>query len=536
MASAHPEASRTQDWLPANPWFWLGLGGGFALWSYLWTRAFSETAHDARVIVLALGLLFGAVGVWLRWNDREMVYVRQRSMQLAAFARLGMGLIFALLALGVTLLLAMALFRSDSGGWRPGITFLLWLTLAPPFFFAAKQCLILKPDQTGLDAIEETGLSLVLLALYCLAGTGTLQLGGDFATDWDTFRLFLRVMMTVCLLGSALVVVSLRLKRLMMSLFILLHFGAIATACLSAPPSPWIAVQLWARLFRPYLEFLYLTNAYHFYAPDPNPASYLWFRLVYEAPDGKEYGWWYKLPPVDQHGRPEPGVALLYQRSIALTEGAAVPNPLPYVLTVDKFGDLHAEPSIYKHRLELTIPRALKQTKVGMPEHNEYPRIPVLDSNILPLIQQYLRPSDSSKRLLASYARFVARKFDQHPEHADWKFKNVKIYRVIHQIAPAMSLHGGLPPNDPELYLPYYMGTYEADGKLAASGYGDPYLYWLLPIMRENRNDPFSRIRDFARFHANDPNWVRPAVLHGQLRNPPPWGEPEARDQELVKP
>src|SRR5262249_51727018 len=30
-------------------------------------------------------------------------------------------------------------------------------------------------------------------------------------------------------------------------------------------PSPWLSTQIWTRIYRPYLEFLYLNNAYHFY-------------------------------------------------------------------------------------------------------------------------------------------------------------------------------------------------------------------------------------------------------------------------------
>ena len=34
--------------------------------------------------------------------------------------------------------------------------------------------------------------------------------------------------------------------------------------------------------FRPYLDFLFLSSAYQFFAPDPGPTSLIWFRVRYE--------------------------------------------------------------------------------------------------------------------------------------------------------------------------------------------------------------------------------------------------------------
>src|SRR6185503_412 len=101
-------------------------------------------------------------------------------------------------------------------------------------------------------------------------GSWTLYLGAVSADDWDTMRLFLRVLTAVCLLAGAIVLVAPGVRRLAISGLVVLHFSAIATACLSAPPSPWVIQQVWLRIFRPYLEFLYMNNAYHFYAPEPS--------------------------------------------------------------------------------------------------------------------------------------------------------------------------------------------------------------------------------------------------------------------------
>src|ERR1019366_4402120 len=141
--------------------------------------------------------------------------------------------------------------------------------------------------------------------------------------EWNTLRMFLRVAAAVCLYASALALVSKAVRRMMLSVLITIHFLGISTAVLSAPPSPWIIQQTWMRVFRPFLEFVYLNNAYHFYAPEPGPASYLWFRLIYKTPDGREVGAWYKVPEMDENGRSQHSVPLEYQRFLSLTESTA---------------------------------------------------------------------------------------------------------------------------------------------------------------------------------------------------------------------
>src|SRR4051812_45945329 len=100
MASVDLGASAGKVWLPANPWLWLGAGGALTIWSWLWKVAFGATANDGRVVVLALGLLSVGVGLWLRWSDRHIVYLRSPSC--AGAVRFALGVVFAALALGMT--------------------------------------------------------------------------------------------------------------------------------------------------------------------------------------------------------------------------------------------------------------------------------------------------------------------------------------------------------------------------------------------------------------------------------------------------
>src|SRR5438045_224861 len=74
-------------------------------------------------------------------------------------------------------------------------------------------------------------------------------------------------------------------RRVVLSLLLLVHFAGILTAVTAVDPqggsAPWVSRQLFARVYRPYLGFMYLSNAYHFYSPNPGPPTLLWFRIQY---------------------------------------------------------------------------------------------------------------------------------------------------------------------------------------------------------------------------------------------------------------
>ncbi len=557
MASANLSVDQKIDWPVANPWLWLAAGLALCAWSWLWTLTFGAISSELRIIVLAVGLLFSGVGIWLRFADRHTAYVARCLPFLATLLRQAMGALFGAIALGVSVLFVASFFAGDDIGWRTAPTLLVWLSAAPLAFYAARRCLVRDVTQGTLDVEEEIALAFVIGAAGAFAGSWTLYLGAAWADDWDTMRLFLRVLTVAGLGGAALVLVSTQLRRMVLSFLFLLHFVGICTACLSAPPAPWLIQQGWVRIFRPYLEFMYLNNAYHFYAPEPGPASYLWFRLIYTDENGKEQGWWYRVPDMDEEGRHHHSVALEYQRFLAMTESTAPYDPPPpWVFTnMNNFGVQFLDISpIYKNRLLLQ-----PDVPIAPGERNltRYPRIPL--HPLIPQAQQVIIPNENSRRLLESYARFVARKFAKHPEHPDWTFKSVKVYHVLHAIPTVDWYERHLAPADPVLYRPYYVGNYAASGELldgkdwevvtlkngkALKGAKvaedekllvltddegqihklakadieerqvtprDPYMYWLLPILRANIYDPNLEIKDFCRLHAGDSAWVRPA-------------------------
>src|ERR1043166_2059368 len=107
MASIELNPVARKDWIFANPWAWMGLGAVFTVWSWLWTLTTGVESTDHRIVVLAVGLFFTGVGVWLRWNDRQTLYLLPISAQLARVGGLAMGLVFLLVALGSTALFLM---------------------------------------------------------------------------------------------------------------------------------------------------------------------------------------------------------------------------------------------------------------------------------------------------------------------------------------------------------------------------------------------------------------------------------------------
>src|SRR5215813_9575618 len=154
-------------------------------------------------------------------------------------------------------------------------------------------------------------------AILVACGAG-LIFASRYAMDeeWDSLRMALGVFTIVALVGAAIVLLPRVGRRIVASLLLLVHFGGILTAVTAvAPhngsPPPWLPTTLWTLVYRPYLQFAYLNNAYHFYSPDPGPPTLVWFRVEFED----KHVHWYKLVDRDQFP-----TRLQYQRMLALTE------------------------------------------------------------------------------------------------------------------------------------------------------------------------------------------------------------------------
>jgi hypothetical protein len=277
--------------------------------------------------------------------------------------------------------------------------------------------------------------------LIAAAGCALLARWG-LLKDWDSLRMLLFVCACVALVCAAVVSLPRVLRRVAFSLLIVFHFSAICCTVMNVNPSPWLTNYLWAHYFQNYLNFIYLTNAYHFYAPEPGPGMMLWFDVHYD--DGSDQ--WVKLPV-----RSNQRWLLSYQRRLSLPENANQVLTLPALPqeTVQAralAGSIHGIPFYYDNGADMA----------------EY------------------RPANySTKFMLESYARHVALS-TPHPTDPTRKVVGVKVYRVIHRMLTVKEVALGLQPDKKWLYQPYFQGEFDVDGNLKNPQ--DPYLYWLIPI------------------------------------------------------
>jgi hypothetical protein len=498
MASAEMRVAAGKDWVLANPWFWMGAGLISTGLAWAWVLAFGDNASAIRFVLICFGLLSAGGAIVIRLNSSAPAFLDTMSRDTRKLVTAGLVLIFGALAMTVSVLLLLRL-AGVQLLWNPGSLVLIWLIVVPVSVSAAWFCS--GQQNKKINEREEAGALLVLGALASAFACFALYLGKDRAAEWQSIRLLFGVMAFVALVAAPLVVVPQNVRRGVISLLILLHFGGILSAVLSTPPTPWIVAQLWTRIYRPYLEFMYLTNAYHFYAPDPGPATYVWFRLIYEDEQGKTHGDWYKIPEFDDRGRPKGAFALTYQRILALTEN--ITHRMTPPSDIETYRDKNGE---VKSRTAEWFARRVEH----LPEHKEIVGKPLPRGALkipfhphVPVPMQYEPPNPIVKPILESYARHACLR--PHPEHPEWRVKRVKVYRVVHLMpqGPYATLYlNGVDPRDPEFYRPFYVGEFDTDGKLLDPA--DPFLYWLLPVFRDNTQ----LIQDYARRHAGDDRWI----------------------------
>jgi hypothetical protein len=326
---------------------------------------------------------------------------------------------------------------------------------------------------------EERALTACYLALAALV---TLLAWSACSPEWDSCRMLLGVFIAVGLAGAVLVLLPTLVRRAVILVLVLFHFAGILTAVFSvAPPSGvscWTANVLWTYIYRPYLQFMYLNNAYHFYSPEPGPARQLWFHVRYEDP---------KLPPrwVVVPRRDDFPSRLAYQRHLAMTESTVT---LRYGLY---------PPDIQQRQLE----RAKARYTLGIPYYYTWQT----DHRELawPDLSQYQEPNDlSSKRYIASYARYIANDPRyRDPDAPDVLVASVRVYRVTHTILSAPDMARDADPQAVTTLLPFYMGKFDRDGNLLDPD--DPMLYWLVPPVGFDAGGNVIP-KDYVAVHAGD--------------------------------
>ncbi len=515
MLPADNHATSRRDWILANPWPWSILGLVIGLANWLTALVQGESLNGLGVSFLFIGLFSAAAAVALRLNSSAPAYVDGLAPRFRLAILLGLAILFALSAVGVTTLMILRFVDVNPVQLRLNGAILIWFVVGPLSMAAAGYCLKRARPGCTVTPREESAAILLMAAATTFCACRALY-NPDSKYDWDSMRLFLAVLFLVAFGSAPLVLVSQTMRRLVVSVLILLHFTGIATAVMSVPPgSPWIAQQTWSRVFQPYLEFMYLNNAYHFYAPEPGPASSLWFRMFYEDSSGKMWAHWLKVPDVDENGAHNYTVALEYQRMLALTENTvpSEPTPVPYV--VSKLDGSLVYADWYARRIEHSANKIVGN--IGQPDITADGLIVPFHPHI-PIPQQFLQPNAASLALIKSCARHVA--LQPHPTHADWKIKTIKIYRVVHAFPePGPFIDERMDPRDPANYRPFYLGAYGPTGELLdATEYdakgkmikeGDPFLFWLLPMLRDPPTNMLkSPVKSWVAKHAGDPDWI----------------------------
>lgn len=337
------------------------------------------------------------------------------------------------------------------------------------------------------DQFEDRLESSILLGIASLGAILALL---SMDAKWTSGKFFFSALTAVGLGASLLVLMPRTPRRVILVLLALFHLGGIVTAVATLPPpngpAPWLVMQMWGRVYRPYLQFMHLNNAYHFYSPEPGPPCLLWFRIEYSFPSDyppeKKKARWVKVG--DRSASPTP---IHHQRILALTESTNQLLP----------------PSNDPRLFYLYELRTRQGQLSSIPLHPE-----------VPASIQYREPQLLSKVMVSAYARYVAKQYP-YLEDPKIKVKTIKVYRVVHGIINPHNLERGQDPMGKVTYFPYYQGEFTPDGemitvapvfnergKLTNSNQADGFLYWLIPILADAK-DP-DAVHDYLARHAGD--------------------------------
>jgi hypothetical protein len=309
------------------------------------------------------------------------------------------------------------------------------------------------------------GLSLAPGKPFGWAGLGLAFLGASlgFPAEWDSYRMFCRIGAMFTLLFAVGWILPRPVRFVLAGAWILFHFIGILSAVLSPSPQPWSMHQLWVRVYRPYLQFLYMNNAYQFYSPDPGPATMFWCCLEYHLPKDvaptadkpKRLVQWVKFPTRPTMYRDPLGQS--YYRRLALTELASSTSPPSY--------DVNSQ--------EYQAMQRRRDARRDIPYH------PVSDFNTPRF------PAALAQRIvLPSYIRHIAWEYPVE----GYEIHSLKLYRVLHEIIPVPSFVGKMTPDsnplsvyEPSSYVPTFQGEFDINGELIDKQ--EPLLYWVTPIL-----------------------------------------------------
>lgn len=315
-------------------------------------------------------------------------------------------------------------------------------------------------------------------------GSAAAALGvAGLPAHWDSFRFLFGVLAGVGVFRLVVGVVPPAWRLGLVSAFILFHFAGIFMATASPPPSPWLVEQVYHRVYNQYLQFIYMRNAYHFYSPEPGPASLMACLVKTEVgtettADGrarKKYETrWVVLPKRPADVRDPLGLS--YFRRLSLSD--QISRGMPDFSTAS-----FEKTEVRARRFQLTIPGS----ETYYPLHPNEPEV----------VQYRLPTPEVARFLLPSYAQYLIL---EHTPDADAAARTtLRIYRLEHRTLTAEALvgvanPGGRPgePYHPVTYRPYYLGEFRLTSEDAAHpgrprvelvDPQDPMLYWLVPVL-----------------------------------------------------
>ena len=515
MASGNVSVKQQISIPLANPWLWGVLGLTLALLSLVWVTVWHEWGTGGRLTLIFAAMLSSGAAVTIRWNTSRDAFLQ--SLPKSWRERV---LYVVLSKLAVLLLLALYIVITHPGQpaspWSVYQTICLFAIVFPITVVLGVFTLLSSIGMTPVSAKLESSLTMAVLGLTAFVCCWALFAGAKDWDHWFTIRTFLTIAGLVAFAAAGIRLLPAAGQKLVISLIILFHFGGVFTAILSSN-SGYLVRHLWSRVYRPYLEFFYLNNSYQFYAPEPGPSAYLWFCIEYKFADEKlpHIFHWEEVPRLNpKTGQPDYAMAVNYQRRVALAE-LLLQGTTTLPATTMENGQVQLNPklawrkaySTENDRLEMT---SRFFTKPVYFKHNVIPMHP----QIRPVPTQYREPSEYSKMLLSSMARHILS--HKHPENPDAIPYRVKIYHAVHAIQPVEFFAQGFDPHSKITYQPRYMGMYDVNGKLLdepiiENNYlksGDPFLYWIIPVLTTDNNPKVGTIVDYVRYHAGYEDYV----------------------------